>query len=79
MNDTHTNFVASPADRLDPFQTADLLGVRVQTLAIWRSSGRHGLPYTKVGRRIFYSRQSVLDWMSRRTGTSCSQIAAAIA
>lgn len=41
-------------------QAAEILGLATQTLAVWRSTGRYGLEFVKIGRRVMY-RQSVLD------------------
>ena len=32
-------------------QAAELLGIRPQTLSVWRSTKRYPLPYIRVGRR----------------------------
>lgn len=48
-------------------ETAELLGVEVQTLSNWRSSGRHKLPFTRVGSAIRYRRQAVEKWLEDRT------------
>lgn len=39
---------------LTPQQTAEILGVKVQTLACWRASLRYDLPWFKSGRRVMY-------------------------
>ena len=39
---------------LTPAEVAELLGVSVQTLAVWRSVERYALPYVKVGARVRY-------------------------
>ncbi|MBX7075613.1 MAG: helix-turn-helix domain-containing protein [Pirellulales bacterium] len=39
---------------LPPKGAAQYLGVREQTLAVWRSTGRYQLPFTRVGRLIRY-------------------------
>ncbi len=39
---------------LTPSEVADLLGVSVQTLAVWRCAERYALPYVKVGARVRY-------------------------
>ena len=35
-------------------ETAEILGVKPQTLAVWRCAKRYGLPYLKLGRSIRY-------------------------
>ena len=51
---------------------AAYLGVEPGTLSVWRSTGRYGIPFTKVGRLVRY-RLSALDaWLASRTRTSGS-------
>ena len=54
-------------ERLDTPQAAGYIGIKSHTLEIWRSTGRHRIPYIRVGRLIRY-RQSALDsWLASRT------------
>ena len=39
---------------LTPPEVAKILGVKLNTLAVWRSTGRYPLPFRKVGRRVRY-------------------------
>jgi predicted DNA-binding transcriptional regulator AlpA len=50
-------------DNMPSDDAAALLGVKPQTLAVWRSAGR-GPKYLKIGRRCFYRRTDVDDWMN---------------
>jgi excisionase family DNA binding protein len=51
-------------------ETAALLRVQTTTLAAWRCTRRHDLPYVKVGGRVAY-RQSDLDaWLTARTSAA---------
>lgn len=52
---------------LKPESVSDLLGVSVQTLAIWRCNKRYPLKYVKVGRYVRYRYQDVLDFIRERT------------
>jgi predicted site-specific integrase-resolvase len=61
-------------DRMAAADTADLIGVAVQTLAVWRCTGRNSLPFTRVGRKVFYSRRAVLAWLARNTATSTAEL-----
>ncbi len=45
---------------LTPTQAAEQLGVKPETLEVWRSTRRYPLEYVKVGRLVRY-RQSALD------------------
>lgn len=54
---------------LSPEQAANILGVRTETLACWRSTGRYKLPFIKVGRWIKYREEDVMAFISDRTKT----------
>ena len=59
------------ADLWTPARAARELGISVRTLASWRSSGRHNLPYVKVGRLVRYRERDVGTWLeSHLTGNS---------
>ena len=45
---------AVPTKLLPPETVADLLGVTLHTLAVWRCTHRYPLPYVKVGRCVRY-------------------------
>jgi excisionase family DNA binding protein len=65
----------SQGELLTPRQAADILGVKTQTLALWRSTGKHGLPFIKVGTSVRY-RQTELDaWLRSRTVVHTGQLA----
>lgn len=48
---------------LKPEQVAKLIGVTVETLAIWRCTKRYSLPYIKSGRRVHYDEADVLRFL----------------
>jgi excisionase family DNA binding protein len=50
-------------------EAARFLGVKVQTLALWASSGRYKLPFIKIGRLAKYDRPDLEAFMSGRRGT----------
>lgn len=60
----HTSAVATAARQSDPLRTPDetgcQLGVKTNTLEMWRTNRRYDLPYVKVGRLVRY-RQSAID------------------
>ena len=58
------------SERLTSDEAAAYLGVEPQTLACWRSVGRYGLVYTKVGKKVFYSRADLDAWLAARRATS---------
>jgi len=41
-------------DRYNAKEAADILGIREETLAVWRCTKRYPLPYVKIGRKVFY-------------------------
>lgn len=55
--------MSSPAKPLEPLltpkQVSEYIGVPVNTLAIWRCTGRVNLPYVKIGRAVRYRREDV--------------------
>ena len=52
---------------LSTTQVAELFQTTVGTLALWRSSGRYGIPYIKIGRKVFYRESEIEMWLKSRT------------
>jgi len=48
---------------------AEMIGVRPQTLSVWRSTKRYPLPYVRVGRLIYYREQDLLAFIDSRLVT----------
>ena len=48
-------------------QAADYLGVKTQTLDVWRCTKRYPLPFVKVGRKVRYRRGDLDKFLQRRT------------
>lgn len=48
-------------------EVAAILGVKVETLAIWRHTKRYPLPFVKVGRLCKYRPQDVETFVNART------------
>lgn len=61
MNQYQTN------DLLNSKQVSNLLGVSIQTLAIWRCNKRYNLKYIKVGRYVRYRYADVMEFVDSRT------------
>lgn len=55
---------------LTPEQAAQMLGLSVKTLATWRSTGRHALPFIRCGARIRYRRSDLAAWLQTRHSMS---------
>ena len=47
-------------------EAASYLGVSVQTLAIWRSTGRYNLKMIKIGRLAKYRKSDLEEFINRR-------------
>ena len=54
-------------ERLSTEEAADYLDVRPHTLEVWRTTGRYGIPFIKVGRLVKYSRADLDAWLAMRT------------
>ena len=48
-------------------EAAEFLGVKPQTLAIWATTGRYGLPLIKVGRLAKYRLSDLECFLDQRT------------
>jgi excisionase family DNA binding protein len=71
--DVHAN------ELMTPIETAKLLRVGVQTLALWRCTGRSGLQFIRVGKSIRYRKSAVMDFLEKNSATSCAALDAATA
>ena len=60
---------------INPSQTGIVLDTSTNTLAVWRTTGRYNLPYTKVSRRVFYPINGVAEFLLRRTVNHTGEIA----
>jgi len=49
---------------MTPSQAAAYLGVKTQTLSVWRCKKRHSLRYYRVGRLIKYRRADLDAWLN---------------
>lgn len=57
-------------DLVDETEAAEILDVVPGTLQVWRSTGRYGIPFIKVGRKVRYSRTALNAWLESRTRTT---------
>ena len=51
---------------LTPHEVAEVLGVNVETLNVWRATQRYSLKYVKSGRLVRYRQQDVEDFIESR-------------
>lgn len=76
VND-HTDSIESarmsPIKLLNNAQTAELIGVRPNTLEIWRIQGK-GPAYRKVGRLVRYVEAEVFSWLDDQVRQNTSQM-----
>ena len=54
-------------DLLTDEQATEFLQVAPGTLAVWRATKRHGLPYLKLGRSVRYRKADLEKWLQSRT------------
>jgi hypothetical protein len=69
----HNSFHSLPDSAIfDTSEAAEFLGLSIQTLQVWRRTGRYDLPYCKIGRNVRYRlrdlRQFLQDRMKTHTG-----------
>jgi predicted site-specific integrase-resolvase len=50
---------------LTPKKAAEILGVAIGTLAVWRCTARYPLPFVKIGRRVMYREQDVNSFIEK--------------
>lgn len=63
QNNARAATLRSTIELFNETELADLLDVKVQTLASWRSEER-GPDYVKLGKSIFYRKADVLEWVN---------------
>ena len=51
---------------LTPQSVAEMLGVNVETLNVWRATNCYKLPYVKVGRLVRYRLSDVNNFITSR-------------
>ena len=55
-------------------EAAEFLGVKVDTLAVWKSTQRYHIPVVKVGRLAHYRYSDLLDFIESRTVYKASDL-----
>lgn len=55
------------SDLMTREEAAAYIRKRPQTLALWHSTGRYGIPVVKVGRSAMYRKADLDAWLQRRT------------
>jgi len=52
---------------LSPNHVSSILGVSPGTLTVWRCTGRVGLPFVKVGRKVMYRPEDIQNFINSQT------------
>lgn len=74
MQPTNTDSLPDSA-RIGTPGAAEFLGLSEKTLATWRSTGRYGLRYIKVGRCVQYRVGDLREFLNRRTANHTGELA----
>ena len=61
-----SDLIEASNDLLDEKAAAKVLNTAPGTLSVWRSTGRYGLPFIKVGRNVRYRRGDLHNWLKAR-------------
>lgn len=62
----------TPKSVMTPTELSELIGVEEKTLANWRTAGKTGPRFVKVGNRILYRRATVERWLEALERASTS-------
>jgi hypothetical protein len=52
---------------ITPKETAEILGIKQGTLNVWRCKKRYDLNFVKIGKRVMYRLQDVIDFIEKRS------------
>lgn len=52
---------------LNTKQISEMLNVTEGTIAVWRSSNRHDIPYIKLGKKILYDPERIQEWLKSKS------------
>lgn len=58
---------------LNNIKAANYIGLSVNTLNYWRTTGAQKIPYLKVGGRVLYRQHDLDQWLSERTYSHTGQ------
>ena len=56
----------SPAGLMTPRDAAVYIGVKINTLAVWRMTNRYGLRYLKLGKATRYRKDDLDEWLASK-------------
>lgn len=58
--------ISNFSNLMTPKETAEALGVTLQTLSVWRCTKRYPIKYIKMGSKIFYRREDLQEFIESR-------------
>lgn len=64
---TLAEIIASGRTLFNENEAAAFLDTTAGTLQVWRSTGRYGIPFVKIGRSVRYKRADLEAWIESRT------------
>ena len=67
---TLETIVQASRDLLNEQAAAQVLDIAPGTLSVWRSTGRHKLPFLKIGRNVRYRKTDLVAWLDARVRQS---------
>ena len=59
----------SPAGLMTPRDAAVYIGVKINTLAVWRMTNKYGLPFVKLGKVVRYRKADLDEWINKNVST----------
>ncbi len=60
-------------DLMPPAEAATFLCTTVKSLAKWRSTGEHKVPYRKLGKKVLYSRSDLEKYLAKHSFNSVEE------
>lgn len=61
--------VTATPEKMTTREAAEYIGVTPGTLSVWRSVGRHDVPYRKIGTKVVYFKKELDEWLESRKRT----------
>ena len=59
----------TPAGLMTPRDAAVYIGVKINTLTVWRMTNRYGLPFVKLGKVVRYRKADLDEWINKNVST----------
>jgi hypothetical protein len=57
---------AAKPQLLNNREAADFIGIQPHTLETWRAAKRYPIAYAKVGNRVYYFAEDLIEWLQSR-------------